>query len=104
MGFINKCNNPLNPKFQILFATFIWKSNMKTLSTPFSGAKYLKTRIFRHLIQYLFNIYIFTLKILRQEKKLGHQTYVPPRILSDKFNLLKDVVYIFSTTGIYSRN
>ena len=34
MGFINICNNPLNPKFQISLATFTWKSNQKTLSTP----------------------------------------------------------------------
>ena len=35
LGFINKCNNPLNPKFHRSFATFTWKSNMKTLWTPF---------------------------------------------------------------------
>ena len=34
MGFIIICNNPLNPKFRISFATFSWKSNLKTLSTP----------------------------------------------------------------------
>ena len=34
MGFINICNKPLNPKFHITLATFTWKSNMKTLSTP----------------------------------------------------------------------
>ena len=34
MGLINICNNPLNPKFHISLATFTWKSNMKTLSTP----------------------------------------------------------------------
>ena len=33
MGFINICNNPLNPKFHRSLATFIYKSNLKTLST-----------------------------------------------------------------------
>ena len=34
MGFINIYINPLNPKFHISFATFTWKSYMKTLPTP----------------------------------------------------------------------
>ena len=33
MGFIKRCNNPLNPKFHISFATSTWKSNMKTFPT-----------------------------------------------------------------------
>ena len=46
------CNNPLNPKFHISLATFTWKSDLKTLC-------------------------LFAFKILRREKILGHQTYVP---------------------------
>ena len=34
MGFNNICKNPLNPKIDILLATFTWKFSMKTLSTP----------------------------------------------------------------------
>ena len=34
MGYINICNNPLNLKFHISFATFTWKSDMKTLPIP----------------------------------------------------------------------
>ena len=34
MGFIIICNNPLNPKFHKSLATFTWKSNLKTFSTP----------------------------------------------------------------------
>ena len=74
MGFINICNNPLNLKFHILLATFTYKSNMETLSTPSSGARYLDTIIFGHLIQYPFNICLFALKILRQGNILGYQT------------------------------
>ena len=34
MGLINICNNPLNPKFHISFATFTIKSNIKTFPPP----------------------------------------------------------------------
>ena len=34
MGFINTCNNPLNPELHASYATCIWKQINKTLSTP----------------------------------------------------------------------
>ena len=34
MGFNNIYNNILNPKFHISFATFTWKSSMKTFPIP----------------------------------------------------------------------
>ena len=72
MGFI-KSNNPLNPKFDILLSTFTYKSNMKTLSTPSSGARYLETIIFRRLI------------------------------LSGKFNLLKGMYTFFQLQVVIPR-
>ena len=67
MGFINMCNNPLNPKFQICLLRFhenlIWKPSLP----PSSRARYLKTIILGQLIQYPFNICLYALKISRQE-------------------------------------
>ena len=34
MGFINTCNNPLNPKLHISNAMCIWEPDIKTFPTP----------------------------------------------------------------------
>ena len=57
MGFINICNNPLNPKFHTALAMFTRKSNMKALSTPLLKGEIFENNNFRTAysisIQYL---------------------------------------------------
>ena len=42
MGFINTCNNPLNPKLHASYATFKWKPDKQnTLHPPRPGWDFL---------------------------------------------------------------
>ena len=47
MGLIIICNNPLNPEFQISFAKFSLKSNLKTLSTPLLKGEIFENNTFK---------------------------------------------------------
>ena len=79
MGFINTCNNPLNPKLHASYATCIHENQInKTLSTPlllgwiFWDNNFLDTLLFICSISACLHS-----KYWGWEKIAGHQTYVP---------------------------
>ena len=101
MGFINICNNPLNPKFQISLATFSWKSNQKTLSNPLLKGEIFKNDNFKTAYSISIKYLLVWTQNIAIGKNTGSSNICTPWILSGKYNLLKGMWYIFFQLQVF---
>ena len=98
MGLIN---NPWNPKFHISFATFTWESNLKTLSTPLLKGEMFENDNFKTAYSISIKYLLVCIQNIATGKNTGSSNICTPWILSGKYNLLKDILYIFFQPQVF---